>query len=460
MVKRTLVLVCLFLQVSVAFLHTRERTRKLALSLVECENVALENNLSIHGAELGLKTSQAKFAQASHAKILPKFELKNIWGPSPRARGALDPSGGFVISQDTSTSIPGDLRYFTQVDMDLIQPIFTFGKLSGLSDAAYHGVQAGEANLAREKAKVKFEVRQLYWAVVLGKELLAAVEEADKELKKAENKIEEKLDEGSEDVSQIDLFKIQIFRYNINKKLREAADKIDLARTALRTALGMEEDVEIEVATEYLEPLEVKLDSLPTYYEMAYQRRAELSQLQAGISARKALVRVSKSEYFPQFFLGGQIKWNFAKDRFDPTNPFIYNPTNYFRPGIIAGLNLNLNFLQTRDKVRVAQAEYRQLAQKEELLLDGIRLEIKNSYLDLTRAEKDMRDSRKALKSSENWLRSATMTFDIGVGEVKDLIDAFKAKAAMQAAHLENIFRYNVAAAQLSKAVGLDLYPK
>ncbi|MCH7681149.1 hypothetical protein IID10_17590, partial [candidate division KSB1 bacterium] len=46
----------------------------------------------------------------------------------------------------------------------------------------------------------------------------------------------------------------------------------------------------------------------------------------------------------------------------------------------------------------------------------------------------------------------------IGVGEVKELIDAFKASGTMQAAHLENIFKYNVALAELSKATGHDFY--
>ena len=121
-------------------------------------------------------------------------------------------------------------------------------------------------------------------------------------------------------------------------------------------------------------------------------------------------------------------------------------------------MNLNLNFLQTRDKIRVAQAEYLQLAQKEKLVLDGIKLEVKNAYLQLNQAEKNIRDSRKALKASDNWLRSVTMTFDIGVGEVKDLIDAFKANGAMQAEHFHNIFKFNVTLAKLSKAVGKDLY--
>ncbi|MCH6560425.1 TolC family protein, partial [candidate division KSB1 bacterium] len=119
----------------------------------------------------------------------------------------------------------------------------------------------------------------------------------------------------------------------------------------------------------------------------------------------------------------------------------------------------NLNFVQTRDRIRLAQAEYTKLSQKEEPLISGIKLEVKKAYLEVTQAGTNFRESRKALRASDNWLRSESMAWDIGVGEVKDLIDAFKANGSMQAAHLENIFKYNVALAKLSKASGNDLYP-
>ena len=436
-----------------------QESEKLVLSLKECEELAFKNNQKIQDAQLSLKVSEAKRIQASHAKILPKFQVRNVWGPSPIAEGELDPTGGYVISEDVTTSIPEDLRYFTQVDLDLIQPIYTFGKLNGLSTAAEFGVEAGQAGLEKSKEDVRLEVRRLYWALLLGRELLAVIEDTRKEMNQAESKIQELLDEGAEEVSQIDLFKLQIAQYEVNKRNRETLDKIELTKSALRITLGLSENTDYDIETEYLDPLEIDLDSLSVYTATALQNRPELAQLRAGVGARRALVGVSKSDYYPQFFLGGQIKYNFAKDRFDPKGHFIYNPTNFFRPGIVVGLNWNLNFVQTRDKIRLAQAEYTKLSQKEEPLISGIKLEVKKAYLEVTQAGTNFRESRKALRASDNWLRSESMAWDIGVGEVKDLIDAFKANGSMQAAHLENIFKYNVALAKLSKASGNDLYP-
>ncbi|MFQ5751672.1 MAG: TolC family protein, partial [bacterium] len=362
MVKQNILLIFLIIYYFPPNLFGQENNNRLRLNLAECEKLAFKNNLSIQSAQLSLKTSEAKLTQASHAKILPKFELKNVWGPIPKAGGIVDPETGFVTSPDTNTSIPKDLRYFTQLDVDLIQPLFTFGKLSGLTDAASFGVLADQANIQGKRESVRFQVRQLYWAMVLGKELLRVLQDNDTELKKAENKVEEKLDEGSDEVSQIDLFKLQLFRYEINKRLREVHDKIELTKSALKSTLGLNEDIDFAIETEYLDPLTVRLDSLQVYYDLAIQNRPELTRFRAGLNARRALIRVTKSDYYPQFFFGGQLKYNFAKDRFDPKNPFLNNPTNYFRPGFVLGVNMNLNWMQTRDKVRLAQAEYLELA--------------------------------------------------------------------------------------------------
>ncbi len=429
----------------------------LRLTLEQSEELAFQNNLIVRDAQLGVATFEAKLRQASNAKYLPRFTVRNLWGPSTKAEGVVDSITGFVTSPDTAFS-GSDLRYFTQVDLDLVQPIYTFGKLSSLSEAAEHGVEAANYRLETEHAKVRFQVRQLYWAMLLGEELLAIIRSAEAELTDAEEKVAEKLDEGSEEVSQTDVFKLEVFRYEINKRLREAENTISLTAAAFKKTLGVDDDVIIATAAEFLDPVTITVDSLPTYLGLAARNRPEVGGLQAALRAKEAQIRLEASDYYPQFFVAGQIRYNFAKDRFDPRNPFLYNPTNYFRPGIAVGVNMNLNFWQTRDKVRVARSEFFQLAHKEQLLLDGVELEVQKEYLALRKAESDMEDSRAAARATTSWLRSASMTFDIGVGEVKDLIDAFKANSEMQAEHLRNVFNYNVAAAKLSQVIGGDIF--
>lgn len=457
MKKRISALILIVSVFSVKMLLSQE-SKIFVLDLQECEELALKNSQMIKDARLGLKVSQVKLSQANKARFLPKITLTNVSGPVPKAEGELDATGGFVIPEDLTTSIPKDLSFFTQFDLELLQPIYTFGKISGLRKAASFGMQVEEANIEKKQGDVRFQVRELYWGLVLGKEILIVITDAKNEVIKAENNIEGKLDEGSEDISQTDLWKLQIFKYEINKRHRDALDKIELAKSTLKAGLGLAPADSFEVAAEYLDPIDFHLDSLSVYWEIAFVNRSEPAQLRAGLNARMALIGASKSDYYPKFFFGAKISYNYAPGRFDPPGQYIYNPTNFFRPGFVFGLNWDLNFMQTRDRVDLAEIAYNRLAEKEKLLTAGIRLDVRKSFLELTQAAANIRESRRALKVSENWLRSTTMSWDIGVGEVKDLIDAFKANSGMRAEHLENIFKYNVALAKLSKSIGRDLY--
>jgi len=437
----------------ILFAQTQDTLR---LSLQDCENLSLENNLEIESTKLQVNLARAKQTQASHLRYLPKFELKHIWGPSTQARDSVT-QYGVLTSPDTTFEFR-DLRYYTETELNILQPLYTFGRLSGYKKAAKYGVAAEEAGLDKVGQDKQLEVRRWYWNLLVQKEKLKVMQEAEKEIKKAEDKIDEQLQSGEGDASQTDLFKIRIYEYEIKKRKGEIENKLLIAKTSLRMVTGLDPDVEFVLQDEYIERIEVKWLELPAYLDIAYAQRPDINQIRAGLTARRALVQVAKSEYYPQFFFGAQVKYNYAKDRFDSKNPFVYNPYNFFRPGFVVGFNLNLNFVQTRDKVRVEQAEYSKLAHKEKLLTDGIKIDVQKLYLEARQAEQNMRESRRALRASENWLRSATMTFDIGLGNVKDLIDAYQANGKMRLEHLENIYDFNVGIAELSRAIGRDLY--
>ncbi|MFQ5690046.1 MAG: TolC family protein [Gemmatimonadota bacterium] len=433
-------------------------SRPLVLSLREAEELAFRNNPAIKAATSKLRLSRAKRASASHARFLPKSTLRNVWGPIPRARGVFTETG-VLTSPDTTTGL-SDMRFFTEVDVDLVQPIWTFGKLGGLRTAAESGVDAAAAEVTRSRADVQLQIRKAYWGLVLGYELLKVVEDAQAQADTAENKLQELFDQGSDEVSQNDLFKFRIFGYEIGKQHREALDRIELGKAALRAAMGLDPTTDLVLETEFLDPLDVELDSLPAYTALALRSRPEISQLDAGIAARSAMLRVARSDYLPQFFFGAQIKFNRAPSRFDPRNPFVYNPTNFFRPGFVLGLNWNFNIFQTRDRARIARFELAAISQQEEPLRAGIRLDVRKAYLRAKQAKQNIEESRGALKASDNWLRAELQTFDLGVGDVKDVIEAFRANSTMKTEYLKNVFELNSALAELSRAVGRDLYPR
>lgn len=425
------------------------------LTLEEAERLALRNNPIVRAADAEVELARAKRTRAARAGILPEARIRNVWGPIPRARGEFTETG-VLVSPDTATGL-SDLRWFTDVQLDLLQPIWTFGRLDGLKRAAASGVEAAEAGAAAGRAEVLFRVREAYWGLLLGQELLGVVEDIRSEADEAGERLQELFDEGSDEVTQNDMFKFEIFEYELGKRLREVQDRVALARDGFRAAVGLEPEAEFALAEDVLLPRSAELEEPAAYTEMALRSRSELTGLAAAMAARSSMVSVRRSEYLPQLFAGAQVKYNLAPSRFDSNNPFVDNPTNFFRPGVVVGFEWNLNFMHAGDAVRVERRELQKLEAREPPLRRKIRIEVEEAYRKVERARGNVEGSRRALRASENWFRAELQTFDLGVGEVADVIDAFEAHAGMRTEHLRNIFELNVALAELSKAVGRDV---
>lgn len=428
----------------------------LRLSLREVEDRAMRHSPLLAPSVAALHVAEAKRTQADHVGNLPTFTLRNTAGVLPRQR-LLETETGVVFSPDTSSGF-SDLRPFNDLEINLIQPLYTFGRLGGLLRAADAGVAASEAAVQAKEAEVRMQVRSLYWGLKLGSELLQVVEDAQKESIRAEETVTTKLDEGSEEVTQADLFKVQVFRYQVEKRHREAQRKSALAQRALAAAIGLDEETPLAPTDDPLDMMTVSLDSLAVYQAIAMQNRPELQQLDAGIRARSALSAVSSADYYPTIFLGGQFRFNRAMDRADPRNPFVFNQTNFSRMGAVLGLSMNLNLQQTRDKARVARGEEAVLTAQLVPARAGVRLEVEKAWREAQEAAANVAGSAEALKATDNWLRGEAQVFDLGLGEVKDFIDAFQAHSTMRAEHAENIAAFNTAVAALGKAIGRDLY--
>lgn len=425
----------------------------LTVNLRQAEARALERSPLLAGAQAEIQVNEAQRNRARKARFLPELTLRNSWGLVPKQRGAYT-EYGVLVSPDTILGV-NDLSWFTQVDLRLVQPIYAFGKIGRRIDAAEYAVDASEANLDKTRDDILLLVRQLYWGVVLGQESQRVVNSILDRVAEAETKLNEQYEEGM--ATQNDLFKFEIFKYEANRRAREVDAGLVQARAGLRAAMGLDETVTVAVETAELKPVTFDLLDLDTYLELARVNRPELRQLQAGISARRSLMVAEQRDAWPTLFFGGSVSANVAPDRFDPKNPFWQNQTNYFRGGGVLGFEWHLNFAQHRAEANIQRTEMVALESQSDALLAKVDQEVRAAFLKADRARLDVQEGEAALQASDNWLRAEIQTYDIGLSEIKDLIDAFQANAQMEATQLKNIADFNIAVAELSRRVGLNL---
>lgn len=425
----------------------------VVVGLPEAERMALENSPLLAPLHASVDLAEAQRSRAKHARFLPEFALRNVWGPIPKARGEFN-EFGVLMSPDTSIGL-GDLTYFTQVDVDLVQPLYTFGKIGSRIDAAGHQVDLKRADLEETRAEIRFQVRRLYWGAVLSEELLGVSRSVNERVEEAATRLQELYDEGS--ATQNDMFKFQIFEYEVGSRAREVETGRTKAMEALRAIIGLPRGTPVRVETRSLAALEFTLDELDGYVSVAMDNRPELAQLRAGIRARRALVAGAEADSWPSLFLAGQFRFNHAPDRFDPENPFLNDPTNFARAGLVFGVDWNLNLWRTNDDEQIERYELARLRAQAEPLRLKIEQEVREAYLDVVRARADVEAGREALQASENLLRAELQTFDIGLGDIETVIDAFESNVGMTVEQLDNIATLNTKLAELYRRVGLDL---
>ena len=92
--------------------------------------------------EVAIKESEVVAAQADQAlaralRIIPSATATVLTGPSPEARGNI------LDSSNSNRSLTGT-RPFGRIDVQVIQPLYTWGRLDAASDAASAGASVAE----------------------------------------------------------------------------------------------------------------------------------------------------------------------------------------------------------------------------------------------------------------------------------------------------------------------------
>ncbi|GFE59936.1 TolC family protein [Geobacter sp. AOG2] len=422
---------------------------KLTLGLNDCIRMALKSAPELGEAQADIELTASKLEEAKSNRY-PQIEAISLFGPAPQARATdITPT----IATDRRTKL-SELTWFTSADATLIQPLYTFGKISENMKAATHGIAVDRSRKEQRANEIALKVREYYFGLMLARELKELVLEVQDDLTSARKKAQKLLDEGSESVDQIDIYKLDAFSGEVVKLLEEAKKGEKLALAALRTRLGLAADTPLDIANERLTMDEEVVPAYDSFVERARSRRPEYRQIAEGLKARAALVEAAKANYYPDIFLGGLVSWAYADDRDRINNPYITDSYKHFYGGAALGVRWKLDFGITGSKVAGEQAQYNRLLSTKEFADANIPLQIKKYYLDLQEADKSVTATKSAYSNAKKWAVAALANFDFGVGPAKEIFDALEAYARMRAEYFQAIYNYKIARANLDYAVG------
>ena len=420
--------------------------KSVQMNLKQCLERALSVSPDIEQAILEVEKLEAGLSQAKFASIVPRLQWTGILGPAPGIAGDIE-------NVETIRSDLSSIGLFSQTKFELVQPLYTFGKLSNTRKAAKFGLEAGEAAVELKKAKIVLQVKKLFFGLLLASRLHEIVLESEIKVGNARKLVTQMIEEDSEVVGQNDLLRIDVFEYETRKNKTKVETSIKMSKAALMKLLEIDRSTDFEIIYPDIIDYGVVLEGLSIYIKKAKNRRYDLKQLQAGVVVRRALMKVSKSDFYPQIALAGTLQWGIAPHRPELDNPFLKDEFNFFRGGAVITLKQNFNFGLTRAKYLTRRAELESLISKQSQAMNVIELEVEKTYRQVIDALSNMKDSDRAFRSAKAWLTSAKMGFDVN-GDITELLNAHTAYARMQEEYERSIFGLQVSLSELDYVTG------
>lgn len=423
-----------------------------ALKLKDCIRLALKAAPELGEADADIALATSRLDEAKSYRF-PKLEITTLVGPAPIAyKNVISP----VVKTDEPFSFNA-LTWFVSADATIIQPLYTFGKISENMKAATHGIEVDRSRRQQRANEIVLKVNEYYYGLLMAREMKELVLEIEGILIKAREKARKLLDQGSDTVDEVDLYKLDAFSGIATKYLEEAKKGEALALAALRARMGMSADAELVTGSERLVIVDAEIPSLESYVEKARARRPELLQIAEGLKARSALVEAARANYYPDIFLGGLFSWAYADERERVENPYINDPFQHLNAGIALGARWKLDFGITGAKVAGERAQYNRLLSTKEYADTNIPLQVKKHYLDLVEAGNSTLATRIAYLNAKKWTVTAVANFDFGLGPAKDIFEALQAYSSMRSDFFKSIYNYHIAVANLDYATNEPL---
>lgn len=423
---------------------------RLVLNVDECIRMALKSAPELGEAQADIDLTASKLEEASSHRY-PQLEVTSLFGPAPRAnREDISP----IVATDRKYSRFNQTTWFASTDATIIQPLFTFGKISESMKAATHGIEVDRSRKVQRANEVALKVREYYYGLMLAREMKELVLEVQESLAKAREKAQKLLDQGSESIEELDLYKLDAFSGEVAKYLEEATKGESLALAALKTRLGLPLDSSLEISSQRLVMGDSVVPEFETFVSKAREKRPEFRQISEGIKARAALVEAARANYYPDIFLGGLVSWAYAEDRDRINNPYFDDKFKHFYGGVALGARWKLDFGITGARVSAEQAQYNRLLSTKEFADANIPLQLRKYYLELKEAENSAVATKAAYTNSKKWAVTALANFDFGVGPAKEIFEALQAYARMRAAYFQSLYNYRIAWANLDYATG------
>jgi outer membrane protein len=443
------------------------------VSLEECIDIALQNNHTRPVSRFGIEIAEAQYKQAMSSywpQIAAKasysimdqdpnfiFPASNVNTP-PMSFAIPTPMGPIPINLPAqSITVPEqDIKLMDKknlvASLNLTYPLYTGGLRSALVKQAKEGMQAAREEARRTHLQVVYDVKRMYYGVVLSQELLQISRDALARMEVTLELTENLYTKGSGRVKKTDFLRNKTVVEGLRSAVAQVEANEKLAKAALTNTMGLDWDTPIEVSEPQL-PFVTYGADLKELVRNAYLFNPDWARIEAGMRAAEAKIDEAKSGHFPKVALFGNL--TFIENSYDKG---IVTPTNKDSWTIGLGLELPLfSGFRTTYEVKEAHARLERLKEEKILLREGIALQVKHLFITMMSTQDQKKASGDAAKAAEENRDLNERAYQEELVETKDVIEAQLVESFMKAQYQKALYDHIEAQAHLDLIVGREV---
>lgn len=373
-------------------------------------DLTLSNNKDLKKQELNVKQNELDIKQIdsiSYGKLYFEEEISRtnhsgyVFNSKLSSREASFNDFGFSQYTGNANIVPDDLNnpesrtnFTSKLSYDI--PLFTGFALSNQKDIIKLQKKANLLKYNLDKKQLSFEVLKAYNGAVVAKEFIRATNKA----KDAINYVVKSANAFYKDglVTKIDVKQAQVYKLNINSKLIEAQNKLNLSLAYLKFLTSNDKISDVGE----LKNIQTPISKKENLYKKALDNRDEIKMQNYIKDAMQKNIELNNASYYPSIY--SHLEYGFNDNTLT-----IDKDKDYYLAMI--GLNYSL-FDNTRNiKKQKSKVAFQKTSLDLEKLKDGIKLELEKASLDLKSKEKILKEKREAKNLAQEVFDQSTLMY-------------------------------------------------
>ncbi len=411
-----------------------------ALSLQECINIALENNLKIKRSFYNVETYNVNLLQSKMA-FLPSVNVGSSYGQNYGR--ALNPVSNEYVNRNSNT---------INVQGSASLTLFNGFKLQNTFKQSKKDFEASNEDMKRTQNDVRLNVATLYINVVFNKELY---ENAQYQLNSSQqqlDRISKQVAAGALSLSNKLSQEAQVATNEVNLINQENA--LNLSLLQLKQAMQVPISQVFDVVVPALDIKELAISETPEQvYAIALETMPEIKSAQLKVESAKLSLQSNRGNLYPKLTLNGVAQSNYSsisnaqRKAFDGTIGVTDQPI-----GKVDGTGTDVYGYQL-NQVVVANS-YPELDQLKDNLFKSVSLQLSipifNNYQTKGSVQRSLISEKVAevtYQEAENTLRQSIETsYNDAVAAAKTYTSSLKQVSAQEEAYRMNKQRFEIGA--------------